>query len=82
MHTWRKFGFAALYKSESGVVDAPAGIDRERRFPTLNEPKSVADELDGSHWERKRLLSEFVCDAVNMEGINFTLPEIQTLWKG
>ena len=25
----------------------------------------------------KRQLAEFVCDAVNLEGINFTLPEIQ-----
>ncbi len=30
----------------------------------------------------KRQVSEFVCDAVNLEGINFTLPEIQTLLKG
>ena len=27
----------------------------------------------------KRQLSELVWDAVNLEGINFTLPEIQTL---
>ena len=27
-------------------------------------------------------LSELVCDAVNLEGINFTLPEIQTLLDG
>ena len=27
----------------------------------------------------KRQLPEFVCDAVNLEGINFTLPEIITL---
>lgn len=30
----------------------------------------------------KRLLAEFVFDAVNLEGINFTLPEIQTLLDG
>ncbi len=30
----------------------------------------------------KRLLPEFVCDAVNLEGINYTLPEIQTLLDG
>jgi Fic family protein len=30
----------------------------------------------------KRQLVEFVCDAVNLEGINFTLPEIQTLLDG
>jgi Fic family protein len=30
----------------------------------------------------KRLLAEFVCDAVNLEGINFTLPEVQTLLDG
>ena len=30
----------------------------------------------------RRLLAEFVCDAVNLEGINFTLPEIQTLLDG
>jgi len=27
----------------------------------------------------KRQLPEFVYDAVNLEGINYTLPEIQTL---
>lgn len=30
----------------------------------------------------KRQLVEFVCDAVNLEGIPFTLPEIQTLLQG
>ncbi len=30
----------------------------------------------------RRQLSELVCDAVNLEGINFTLPEIQTLLEG
>lgn len=30
----------------------------------------------------KRQLSELVCDAVNLEGIHFTLPEIQTLLDG
>jgi Fic family protein len=30
----------------------------------------------------KRQLVELVCDAVNLEGINFTLPEIQTLLDG
>jgi Fic family protein len=30
----------------------------------------------------KRHLAEFVCDAVNLEGINFTLPEVQTLLDG
>lgn len=30
----------------------------------------------------KRQLSEFVCDAVNLEGINLTLPEVQTLLDG
>ncbi|MDA3971639.1 MAG: Fic family protein [Desulfobulbaceae bacterium] len=30
----------------------------------------------------RRQLPEFVCDAVNLEGINFTLPEIQTLIEG
>lgn len=30
----------------------------------------------------KRQLSELVCDAVNLEGINFALPEIQTLLDG
>jgi hypothetical protein len=27
----------------------------------------------------KRMMPEFVCDAVNLEGLNFTIPEIQTL---
>ncbi len=30
----------------------------------------------------KRQLAELVYDAVNLEGINFTLPEIQTLLDG
>lgn len=30
----------------------------------------------------KRQMAEFVCDAVNLEGINFTLPEVQTLLDG
>ena len=30
----------------------------------------------------KRQQDEFVCDAVNPEGIHFTLPEIQTLLVG
>ena len=30
----------------------------------------------------KRQLSEFVCDAVNLEGIHYTLPEVQTLLEG
>lgn len=30
----------------------------------------------------KRQLSELVCDAVNLEGINLALPEIQTLLDG
>lgn len=30
----------------------------------------------------RRQLPELVCDAVNLEGINFTLPEIQTLLDG
>lgn len=30
----------------------------------------------------KRQLAEFVCDAVNLEGIHYTLPEIQTLLEG
>ena len=30
----------------------------------------------------KRQLSELVYDAVNLEGINMTLPEVQTLLEG
>ncbi len=30
----------------------------------------------------RRQVAELVCDAVNLEGINFTLPEIQTLLDG
>lgn len=30
----------------------------------------------------KRQLAEFVCDAVNLEGIHYTLPEVQTLLDG
>lgn len=30
----------------------------------------------------KKRMPEFVCDAVNLEGLNFTIPEIQTLLDG
>ena len=30
----------------------------------------------------KRQLAELVCDAVNLEGIAYTLPEVQTLLEG
>ena len=46
-----------------------------------------------THWNMKpnndkalmlarRERSELVCDAVNLEGMNFTLPEIQTFLEG
>jgi len=49
--------------------------------------------MNDAHWHMRpnkpkaimlarRQLSELVCDAVNLEGINFTLPEIQTLLDG
>ncbi|MCI5217654.1 MAG: cell filamentation protein Fic [Candidatus Electrothrix sp. LOE2] len=49
--------------------------------------------MKDSHWHMppnrakammlaKRQLSELVCDAVNLEGINYTLPEVQTLLDG
>jgi len=49
--------------------------------------------MQDTHWQippnpatalmlAKRQLSEFVCDAVNLEGINMTLPEVQTLLDG
>ena len=30
----------------------------------------------------KRQLPEFICDAVNLEGINYSVPEVQTLLQG
>jgi Fic family protein len=53
----------------------------------------LEDEIEEKHWGikpnkakaimlAKRQLAEFVCDAVNLEGIHFTLPEIQTLLDG
>lgn len=55
--------------------------------------KYLENEMEETHWSikpnkakaimlAKRQLAEFVCDAVNLEGINFTLPEIQTLLDG
>ena len=49
--------------------------------------------MKDSHWHMppdrakammlaKRQVAEFVCDAVNLEGISYTLPEIQTLLDG
>lgn len=51
------------------------------------------EKMKDSHWHMppnkakalmlaKRMLPEFICDAVNLEGINYTLPEIQTLLDG
>ncbi|QEP42806.1 cell filamentation protein Fic [Ectothiorhodospiraceae bacterium BW-2] len=51
------------------------------------------DSLGDHHWHiqpnrgralmlAKRQLAELVCDAVNLEGLPFTLPEIQTLLDG
>lgn len=53
----------------------------------------MSNSIKDSHWHMKpnktkalmlarRQLSELVWDAVNLEGINFTLPEIQTLLDG
>ncbi len=50
-------------------------------------------EMKDRHWKMqpnrvmalilaKKQLAEFVYDAVNLEGINFTLPEVQTLLEG
>ena len=38
--------------------------------------------LDKALMIAKRQLAEFVYDAVNLEGLNFSLPEIQTLLDG
>ncbi|TWI62256.1 Fic/DOC family protein [Desulfobotulus alkaliphilus] len=51
------------------------------------------DEMNETQWNMipnkakavmlaRRQLAEFVCDAVNLEGIHLTLPEIQTLMDG
>ncbi len=43
---------------------------------------SMRPDLPKALMLAKRQLAEFVCDAVNLEGIPFTLPEIQTLLQG
>lgn len=45
-------------------------------FSNMNPNKEKAVFL------AKRQLSELVCDAVNLEGINYTVPEVQTLLEG
>jgi len=47
--------------------------------------KTISDinpNKDKAIFLAKRQLSEFVYDAVNLEGINYTLPEVQTLLDG
>jgi Fic family protein len=52
-------------------------VDKELDWASRIKPnKSVAIML------AKRVVSVLVCDAVQLEGINFTLPEIQTLLDG
>ncbi len=50
--------------------------DYTENFWHIKPDKRLALEL------AKRQLPEFVCDAVNLEGINVTLPEVQTLLDG
>jgi Fic family protein len=45
-------------------------------FSTMKSDKEKAIFL------AKRQLPELVCDAVNLEGINYTVPEVQTLLEG
>lgn len=45
-------------------------------FSTIKSDKEKAIFL------AKRQLPELVCDAVNLEGINYTVPEVQTLLEG
>lgn len=49
---------------------------------TLDTVWHMPPNKDRSLMLAKRQLSELVCDAVNLEGIPFTLPEIQTLLDG
>src|SRR5687767_4840577 len=41
--------------------------------------KDIIPNKEKALFLAKRQLAEFVCDAVNLEGILYTLPEIQTL---
>ena len=43
---------------------------------------SMRPNRDKAKMLARRQVAELVCDAVNLEGINFTLPEVQTLLDG
>ena len=48
----------------------------------INMATSLKSNPQKALYFAKRHLPEFVCDSVNLEGINFTLPEVQTLLDG
>lgn len=48
----------------------------------LTDPTALKPDRKKALFLAKKQLPELVCDAVNLEGINFTLPEIQTLLDG
>ena len=45
----------------------------------MNTLKNIKPNKEKAIFMCKRQLPELVCDAVNLEGINYTLPEVQTL---
>jgi len=48
----------------------------------MNTLKNIIPNKEKALFLAKRELPVLVCDAVNLEGINFTLPEVQTLLEG
>ncbi len=48
----------------------------------MNNLKMLQPNLPKALFLAKKQLPELICDAVNLEGVNFTLPEVQTLLDG
>lgn len=48
----------------------------------MNNISNIKPDKTKAIFLAKRQLPELVCDAVNLEGINYTLPEVQTLLDG
>lgn len=44
--------------------------------------KDIKPDIKKATFLAKKALPELVCDAVNLEGIHYTLPEVQTLLQG
>lgn len=88
-------GMHALHFGYHRILSQDAKLPAPVKIPVRNLYYIITSvrEMNETQWDMKpnkakaimlakRQLPEFVCDAVNLEGINLTLPEIQTLLDG